>query len=919
MLQSLETSLERLNALDRWRVESASLRDKGKTALRDLPSASVSGGASKWHDPFGSDAAATPGVGAVRIRGSQILEDATVLRALLCHRRYDGGKIGVPATELVTRLEESKLDALAEHEDDNLPILRAARVLTALAAAPESALSKTAVFCYYLIICELYAGDAPDWLIGGARGGEGLASCAFVTNECIHALLAFERTLLHTAEHVESILEMRQRRRPPESLHLFPDMPEWLEVDDKRARLDLEITSELRKANIALHLDSIGETPMPDFLENVHSKIQEQMEKCLEEMEAAVSDISEYFKAGQSVGERDDDVQRRIRRVASHDLAMCVLDAARSALKKAVHPIPNEPETSAEVALGAASWFFRTMVFDVRRVLEPASVYVSRVLDRELTAAASGSAVWDVGELVFAAISHGYLSGRWEEARLKQAAVHVSQVVSERGWFPTGKPVHFSRRGYNLHVLNIDILRALAELLHHTPVAVDDGLVKRLMTFIKDTTVAGSPLPTWVPSEELRNGRPWRSVTASTVLALDAINRMLDVRINEDIFPYFSVRHPQALNVPKLNDLFYPDYGLASVKCEPTVRRTDSVAVTLERMRAHVSGVLLSSEYHEGLFSLILHGPPGTGKTTLVESLAKTSNVRLIEITPSDLIAGGVDAIERTARAVFRALSLLTRVVIIFDEFDPVLLRRHDDQKEATAFSFLTPGMLPKLKDLHAAAKRRSVAYVLNTNLIGKLDDAAIRGGRFDARVGIYPPDLLSRAGRLAWAIGKYLRQTEDRVDLPPNMVDRFEQAVMRVRLGPMNTLATSGWFSAPRERPEQMRTAADVFNHLFRASSLKVPDTEAEPRLASEKPVALQELREHLYVALWDEQSLKVDAADLQVGEIADGDTSSDDACELPPRKLAKAFGERPAGADVDGALANLRQSRGFAERWPA
>jgi ATP-dependent 26S proteasome regulatory subunit len=54
--------------------------------------------------------------------------------------------------------------------------------------------------------------------------------------------------------------------------------------------------------------------------------------------------------------------------------------------------------------------------------------------------------------------------------------------------------------------------------------------------------------------------------------------------------------------------------------------------------------------------------------------------------------------------------------------------------------------MLPKLKALHDAAKKGRVVYLLATNLVGDLDEAAIRAGRFDAEVGLYPPDLLSRA-----------------------------------------------------------------------------------------------------------------------------------------------------------------------------
>ena len=147
----------------------------------------------------------------------------------------------------------------------------------------------------------------------------------------------------------------------------------------------------------------------------------------------------------------------------------------------------------------------------------------------------------------------------------------------------------------------------------------------------------------------------------------------------------------------------------------------------LQRMRAHVSGLSLPKKYDDSLCSLALHGPAGTGKTTLVEALAVTCDVPLVEVTPSDLVKRGEENIEQRARAVFEALSMLTRVVILFDEFDPVLKRRDAaNNNPLSVFSFLTPGMLPKLKDLHSGAEKRSVAYVLVTNLIGE----AVAAGR---------------------------------------------------------------------------------------------------------------------------------------------------------------------------------------------
>lgn len=313
--------------------------------------------------------------------------------------------------------------------------------------------------------------------------------------------------------------------------------------------------------------------------------------------------------------------------------------------------------------------------------------------------------------------------------------------------------------------------------------------------------------------------------TASAVMALAEINKMLDAHINHIILEHFSVKNKgEGLDANlTLDSLFYPDYGLRLApdtmdsklrdwikendcpgdnkkrieeKDWPRkgIKRKESVAIILQRMRAHVSRVSLPKGCGS-LWSLVLHGPAGTGKTTLVEALAATCDVPLVEVTPSDLVRRGEDNIEQRARTVFEALSMLTRAVILFDEFDPVLKRRDaNNGNPLSVFSFLTPGMLPKLKDLHSGAKKRSVAYVLITNLIGGLDEAAVRQGRFDERLGIYPPDLLSRTGRF---LDKISQQKD--VTFNDSLWRRFVDVINTTRGKGMTALGRPGWFTPPK------------------------------------------------------------------------------------------------------------------------
>ncbi len=128
--------------------------------------------------------------------------------------------------------------------------------------------------------------------------------------------------------------------------------------------------------------------------------------------------------------------------------------------------------------------------------------------------------------------------------------------------------------------------------------------------------------------------------------------------------------------------------------------------------------------------------------------------------------------------------------------------RRRCNSTERSVFTFLTPGMLPKLKDLRRCAKKRSFAFALCTNLIGGLDPAAVREGRFDEKLGIYPPDPLSRAGRLLSQMDAYLDEEDVKaIGLlrPDNVQQRVLDVVKSTDGSAMEALAKAGWFKAPK------------------------------------------------------------------------------------------------------------------------
>jgi hypothetical protein len=148
----------------------------------------------------------------------------------------------------------------------------------------------------------------------------------------------------------------------------------------------------------------------------------------------------------------------------------------------------------------------------------------------------------------------------------------------------------------------------------------------------------------------------------------------------------------------------------------------------------------MNSDVQKAYWSMLLFGPPGTGKTDFAENIAGSLGVPLITITVSDFLAEGEGRMENRAKLVFDVLSRQSASVVIFDELDQFLLDRDSARfrEQDSAFQFLTPGMLTKFGALR---KKASVLFIVATNYEERIDPAIKRAGRIDFSYLMLPPD----------------------------------------------------------------------------------------------------------------------------------------------------------------------------------
>ncbi|MBW3592443.1 MAG: AAA family ATPase [Actinobacteria bacterium] len=137
---------------------------------------------------------------------------------------------------------------------------------------------------------------------------------------------------------------------------------------------------------------------------------------------------------------------------------------------------------------------------------------------------------------------------------------------------------------------------------------------------------------------------------------------------------------------------------------------------------------------------ILLHGPPGVGKTFFARAIAGEYGLSLIHVSTGDLVSslqGG--SAQNIDKAFDTALSNLP-CVLFFDEFDSVAQRRDstpDQESRRTVNQLLT--------SLEEHRGERELLVLAATNSIEHLDPAVIRPGRFDRHIRIDLPDADAR------------------------------------------------------------------------------------------------------------------------------------------------------------------------------
>ncbi len=267
---------------------------------------------------------------------------------------------------------------------------------------------------------------------------------------------------------------------------------------------------------------------------------------------------------------------------------------------------------------------------------------------------------------------------------------------------------------------------------------------------------------------------------------------------------YLRAKALQKLEVPFYTPKHRPDKWKESEKWEE-IMEPDSILEPKKRIETLIGP--LEDKMTNGLplklckkdrVSFILCGPPGSGKTYLVNQLAHHLDWPLVELSPSHFIRNGIEFIESTSKEVFDTLMQLFHAVVFFDECDELFRERKSDEEKSgrNILNFLTPCMLPKLQKLH---DQRHVLFVVGTNFLCNMDKAITRSGRFDIKLILDRPDEACRE--------KFLPKNDDGQIAPDNFLK--QTCGMTITELKQNKSKDNSGYVFPEDYKEWLRSTA--------------------------------------------------------------------------------------------------------------